>query len=189
MRQLKRLLAHLRPYLPHFSFAVLLNLVVGAMDAFRILLLGPIVDKVLNPGSPGRAMVLFTIPGTKHTVYLQSFIPHHFGNPLTVVAVALVGSSIIRGICDYAGNYLVNHAGYGLITDLRNTLYDRILKRSIAFFSRNPTGTLLSTVINDVEKVQVALSIVMAEFLQQFFTLIFTAALVIVKGRSLAWVL
>jgi ATP-binding cassette, subfamily B, bacterial MsbA len=189
MQQLKRLLVHLRPYLPHFSFAIVLNLVVGAMDAFRILLLGPIVDKVLNPGSPGRAMVLFTIPGTRHTVYLQSFIPQHFGNPLTVVAVALVGSSIIRGICDYAGNYLVNHAGYGLITDLRNTLYDRILKRSIAFFSRNATGTLLSTVINDVEKVQVTFTIALAEFLQQFFALLFLVVAVILLGHKLAFVL
>src|ERR1041385_5895835 len=94
MRQLRRLLAHLRPYVPHFSGAILLNAVVGLMDGFRILLLGPIVDKVLNPGSPGRALVLFTIPGTKHVVYLQNFVPHYFGNPLTVVAVALVGSSI-----------------------------------------------------------------------------------------------
>src|ERR1041385_2690048 len=189
MRQLRRLLAHLRPYVPHFSGAILLNAVVGLMDGFRILLLGPIVDKVLNPGSPGRALVLFTIPGTKHVVYLQNFVPHYFGNPLTVVAVALVGSSIIRGVCDYAGTYLVNHAGYGLITDLRNTLYDRILKRSIAFFSRNPTGTLVSTVINDVEKVQVTFTIALAEFLQNCFALVFLIAAVIVLGHRLAFVL
>jgi subfamily B ATP-binding cassette protein MsbA len=189
MRQLRRLLAHLRPYVPHFSGAILLNAVVGLMDGFRILLLGPIVDKVLNPGSPGRALVLFTIPGTQHVVYLQTFVPHYFGNPLTVVAVALVGSSLIRGICDYAGTYLVNHAGYGLITDLRNTLYDRILKRSVAFFSRNPTGTLVSTVINDVEKVQVTFTIALAEFLQQFFALVFLIAAVIVLGHKLAFVL
>jgi subfamily B ATP-binding cassette protein MsbA len=189
MRQLNRLLAHLRPYLPHFSAAVLLNAVVGAMDGFRILLLGPIVDKVLNPGSPGRALVLFTIPGTKHVVYLQNFVPHYFGNPLTVVAVALVGTGIVKGICDYLGTYLVNHAGYGLITDLRNRLYDRILKRSVAFFSRNTTGTLVSTVINDVEKVQVTFTIALAEFLQQFFALLFLIAVVIVLGHKLAFVL
>src|ERR1051325_2973127 len=189
MQQLRRLLAHLRPYLPHFSAAILLNAVVGAMDGFRILLLGPIIDKVLNPGSPGRAMALFTIPGTKHVVYLQNFVPQHFGNPLTVVAVALVGTSLIRGVCDYAGTYLVNHAGYGLITDLRNTLNDRILKRSVAFFSRTPTGTLVSTVINDVEKVQVPFTIALAEFLQQFFALVFLIAAVIVLGHKLAFVL
>jgi subfamily B ATP-binding cassette protein MsbA len=105
------------------------------------------------------------------------------------VAFALVMATLIKGICDYLGTYLVNYAGLGLVTDLRNDLYRKILARSASFYARNPTGMLVSTVINDVEKVQVALSIVMAEFLQQFFTLIFTAGLVIVKGRSLAWVL
>ena len=189
MRQLNRLLAHLRPYLPHFVTAILLMGVVGAMDGFRILLMGPIIDKVLNPASPGRALMLFKIPGTQHIVFLQDFVPQHFANPLTVVAVALVGTSLIRGICDYAGTYLVNHAGYGLITELRNRLYDCILKRSIAFFSRHSTGTLVSTVVNDVEKVQVTLTIALAEFLQQLFTLLFLIAVVIVLGHKLALVL
>src|SRR5579884_2017635 len=189
MRQLSRLLAFLRPYIPHFVASILLMAVVGLMDAFRILLMGPIIDRVLNPKTPGRSLTLFNWPGSQHVVYLQDFVPQHFGNPLTIVAVALVGTAIIKGICDYLGTYLVNHAGFGLITDLRNRLYDRILQRSIAFFSRNTTGTLVSTVVNDVEKVQVTLTIALAEFLQQLFTLVFLIGVVIVLGHKLALVL
>ena len=189
MRQLNRLLAFLRPYLPHFIGSVLLMAVVGLMDAFRILLMGPIIDRVLNPASPSRSLALFNFPGTNHVVYLQDFVPQHFRNPLTVVAVALVGTALIKGACDYIGTYLVNHAGFGLITDLRNRLYDTILQRSISFFSRYSTGTLVSTVVNDVEKVQVTLTIALAEFLQQFFTLVFLIAVVIVLGHKLALVL
>jgi subfamily B ATP-binding cassette protein MsbA len=190
MRQLTRLLAFLRPYLPHFIGSVLLMAVVGAMETFRIILMGPIIDKVLNPSSPGRSLTLIpSLPGTHHVVYLQDFVPQHFHNPLTVVAVALVGTALIKGVCDYLGTYLVNHAGFGLITDLRNRLYDTILQRSIAFFSRHSTGTLVSTVVNDVEKVQVTLTIALAEFLQQLFTLLFLVGAVIVLGHKLAWVL
>src|SRR5579862_2039934 len=168
MRQLTRLLAFLRPYMPQFIGSVLLMAVVGAMDAFRILLMGPIIDRVLNPKTPGRSLALFNWPGSQHVVYLQDFVPQRFANPLTVVAFALVVSALIRGVCDYVGNYLVNYAGFGLITDLRNRLYDTVLRRSISFFSKNSTGTLLSTVVNDVEKIQVTLTIALAEFLQQF---------------------
>jgi subfamily B ATP-binding cassette protein MsbA len=189
MRQLTRLLAFLRPYLPHFIGSVLLMAVVGAMETFRIILMGPIIDKVLNPKAPGRSLMLFNLPGTKHVVFLQDFVPQHFHNPLTVVAVALVGTALIKGVCDYTGTYLVNHAGFGLITDLRNRLYDTILQRSISFFSRHSTGTLVSTVVNDVEKVQVTLTIALAEFLQQLFTLVFLIGAVIVLGHKLAWVL
>jgi subfamily B ATP-binding cassette protein MsbA len=189
MRQLTRLLAFLRPYLPHFIGSILLMAVVGAMETFRIILMGPIIDKVLNPKAPGRSLMLFNLPGTKHVVFLQDFVPQHFHNPLTVVAVALVGTALIKGVCDYTGTYLVNHAGFGLITDLRNRLYDTILQRSISFFSRYSTGTLVSTVVNDVEKVQVTLTIALAEFLQQLFTLVFLVGAVIVLGHKLAWVL
>ncbi len=123
-------------------------------------------------------------------MYLQEFVPVHFhGNAWTVVAYALIVSSILRGLFDYAGTYLVNHAGFGMITNLRNDLYNSLLKRSAAFFQKHTTGTLISTIINDIERVQYAMSSIMAEFLQQLFTFLFTAGLVIVLGRRLAWIL
>jgi len=76
-----------------------------------------------------------------------------------------------------------------MITDLRNDLYNAILRRSMSFFQKHSTGQLLSTLINDIEKVQVAMSAVMGEFLQQFFTLVFLIGVAIFYGGRLSWVL
>ena len=100
-----------------------------------------------------------------------------------------LASTVLKGICDYAGTYLVNHAGFGMITDLRDDLYNAIMRRSAAFFSKHTTGTLLSAIVNDIERVQYAMSTVLAEFLQQFFTFLSVAAVVVVLGGKLAWVL
>src|SRR5215831_16175199 len=190
MKQLLRLLSYIRPYSFQFLVSVVLMAAVGALDAFRLLLIGPIFSSVLNPASRTEAIPLFRLPWGSHRIIdLHQFVPRHTHNVFTVVAIALVGATIIKGICDYLGTYLVNYAGYGLTTDLRNTLYKRVLARSISFFSRYPTGTLISTIVNDIEKVQFALSTVMAEFLQQLFTLIFIAAVVIVTGGRMAWIL
>jgi ATP-binding cassette, subfamily B, bacterial MsbA len=162
---------------------------VGLLDAGRVLLIGPIFDRVLNPGSQGRTIQLFKLPGTDRFLNLQQLVPSHFQNPWTVVAFALVAATVLKGIFDYAGTYLVNYAGFKMITDLRDDLYNGILRSSVAFFSKHTTGTLLSTLVNDIERVQYAMSGVLAEFLQQFFTLIFTAALVVLLGGKLAWVL
>ncbi|MGD0513667.1 MAG: ABC transporter ATP-binding protein [Terriglobales bacterium] len=189
MRQLTRLIRYVAPYWWPVGASVLLMAAVGLLDAFRLLLIGPIFDRVLNPGSQAREMQLFTIPGSGRTIYLQQFVPSHFQNPWTVVAFALVAATVLKGICDYAGTYLVNYAGFGMITDLRNDLYDSILQRSAAFFYKHTTGTLVSTIVNDVERVQYAMSSVLAEFLQQFFTFVFTALVVVALGRKFAWVL
>jgi ATP-binding cassette, subfamily B, bacterial MsbA len=189
MRQLTRLIRYALPYWWQILASVVLMAAVGALDAFKYLLVRPVFDRVLNPSTGSRDIQLFTIPGTHHAVSLQQLVPERFTNAWTIVAFALVASTILKGICDYAGTYLVNHAGFGMITDLRDDLYNAILRRSAAFFSKYTTGTLLSAIINDIERVQYAMSTVLAEFLQQFFTFVWVAAVVVILGGNLAWVL
>src|ERR1700731_4829 len=189
MGQLTRLIRYALPYWWQILSSVLLMAAVGGLDAFKYLLVRPVFDRVLNPATGSQNIQLFVIPGTHHPVYLQQFVPAHFTNAWTIVAFALVASTILKGICDYTGTYLVNHAGFGMITDLRDDLYNAILRRSAAFFSKHTTGTLLSAIINDIERVQYAMSTVLAEFLQQFFTFLSVAAVVVVLGGKLAWVL
>ncbi|MGC9990638.1 MAG: ABC transporter ATP-binding protein [Terriglobales bacterium] len=188
-RPLIRLLRYVLPYWWQFLASVLLMALVGLLDAGRLLLIGPIFDRVLNPGSQGRTIQLFKLPYTERFLNLQQLVPSHFQNPWTVVAFALVAATVLKGIFDYIGTYLVNYAGFGMITDLRDDLYNAILRSSSAFFVKHTTGTLLSTIVSDVEKVQFAMSSVLSEFLQQFFTFIFTAAVVVLLGGNLAWVL
>jgi ATP-binding cassette, subfamily B, bacterial MsbA len=189
MRQLTRLVGYALPYWWQILASVLLMAAVGALDAFKYLLVRPVFDRVLNPATGSQNIQLFVIPGTHHPVYLQQFVPSHFTNAWTIVAFALVGSTILKGICDYSGTYLVNHAGFGMITDLRDDLYTALLRRSAAFFSKHTTGTLLSTLINDIERVQYAMSTVLSELLQQFFTFVSVAIVVVILGGNLAWVL
>ncbi|MGA2978795.1 MAG: ABC transporter ATP-binding protein [Terriglobales bacterium] len=188
-RPITRLLHYVLPYWWPLLASVTLMALVGLLDAGRVLLIGPIFDRVLNPGSQTKTIQLFRLPGTERFLNLQQLVPSHFQNPWTVVAFALVGATVLKGIFDYAGTYLVNYAGFGMITDLRDDLYNAILRSSAAFFAKHTTGTLLSTMVNDIERVQYAMSGVLAEFLQQFFTLIFTAAVVVLLGGKLAWVL
>jgi ATP-binding cassette, subfamily B, bacterial MsbA len=189
MRQLNRLVRYALPYWWQILSSVMLMAAVGALDAFKYLLVRPVFDRVLNPSTGSKDIQLFVIPGTHHPIFLQQLVPARFTNAWTIVAFALVASTVLKGICDYTGTYLVNHAGFGMITDLRDDLYNAIMRRSAAFFSKHTTGTLLSAIINDIERVQYAMSTVLAEFLQQFFTFVSVAAVVVVLGGNLAWVL
>ena len=189
MTQLMRLLRYVRPYWLQAITSVILLAAVGALDAFRLVLVKPIFDQVLHPGSADPQIMLFTVPHTQIHVDLRQFVPSHFHNVWGVVAIALVGSTLLKGLCDYTGTYLVNYAGFGMITDLRDDLYEAVLRRSVSFFQKHATGTILATLINDIERVQFAMSSILSDFLQQFFTLIFTVAVVIFFGGKLAWVL
>jgi subfamily B ATP-binding cassette protein MsbA len=189
MRQVIRLVRYVLPFLLQLLPGIFLLAAVGFLEAFRLVLLKPVLDRVLAPSTGSENIVLFTMPQSGHPIYLQRFVPTHFHNAWTIVAYALVASTVLKGCFDYLGTYLVNHAGFGMITNLRNDLYDSVLRRSAAFFQKHTTGTLISTIINDIERVQFAMSSILAEFLQQFFSFLFTAALVVMLGKQLAWVL
>ncbi len=189
LRRLWRLLGYLRPYGLFSLASVVLMAVVGAMAAFRVLLIKPIFDKVLRPDAPPDDLLRVPIPQLHRTLDLHFLVPNHFHNAWTVVAYALLASAVVKSVCDYAGTYLVNYAGFGMITDLRNDLYGAVLRRSASFFRRHTTGTLLSTLINDIERVQTAMSAVLGDALQQVFTFLFLAGVAIVYGGRLAWVL
>jgi subfamily B ATP-binding cassette protein MsbA len=162
---------------------------VGAMGAIRVLLVKPIFDKVLKPEAQADTFLLFRLPILDRQVDLHFLVPSHFHNAWSVIAYALVVSALVKSISDYLGTYLVNYAGFGMITDLRNDLYDAVLRRSVAFFQKHSTGSLLSAIINDVERIQQAMSTVMAEFLQQTFTFFFLVLVAISYGGKMAWVL
>jgi subfamily B ATP-binding cassette protein MsbA len=189
MKRIWRLLWYVRPYALYTVASVVLMAVVGAMAALRIYLIKPIFDKVLRPDQQGGDFLLFRIPWVNRVIDLHFLVPSHFHNAWTVVAYALVVSAVLKSVCDYSGTYLVNYAGFGMITDLRNDLYDAVLRRSVAFFQKHSTGVLLSTIINDIEKVQFAMSTIMADFLQQTFTLLAMTCVAISFGGKLSWVL
>ena len=194
MKNLLRLLRYGLPYTLEWIPGVLLLAAVGVLDTFRVLLLQPIFDQVMRPDAP-EGPILLGLPkkiGNFDPHFdLRRLVPHfiHMHNAWAVVATALVLSTLAKGLCDYLGTYLVNYAGFGLITDLRNHLYETTLRRSSSFFHKHATGSILSTLINDVDRVQYAISSVIGEFLQQFFTFVVGLACVIGMGGQLSWAL
>src|SRR5579863_396308 len=96
-RQFLRLLRYVRPYWLALTSSVILLALVGALEAFRILLIGPIFGRVLQPETASHDLKIFGIPFTKY-VNLQHLVPPHFQNPWTVVAFALVSATILKGL-------------------------------------------------------------------------------------------
>ncbi len=170
MSELGRLLRFSRPYTPHLVLSVLLMACVGAAQALTALLIGPIFDRVLNPASADAPVLLVTIPILQHKVFLSDLMPPSIHNVWTMVAVGILAVFFIKGLCDYCANYLINYVGFSAVTDLRQTVFDRVVHQDAHFFEANSTARVMSSIMNDLEKIQVALSQILADWLRQSFT-------------------
>jgi subfamily B ATP-binding cassette protein MsbA len=172
MKELLRLLSYARRYWVHLLGSVLLMAIAGAAQGTLALLVRPIFDRVLT-AEPSQGMTpLLAKPVLGHQFYLEQFVPLHGRTVWTMVAFALVAAFLIKGICDYAGNYLISYAGFSSVTDLRNAVFQKVLRQGAEFFEAHSTGQLMSSIMNDIDKVQLATSQMLADFFRQLFAAI-----------------
>jgi subfamily B ATP-binding cassette protein MsbA len=169
MTEFLRLLRYVRRYVPVLLVSVFLMAGVGAAHGLIPALIGPVFGRVLNPQADDTPVKLFDVPFTTAAVYLNSFIPSWIHNVWTMIAVAILTVFLLRGLFDYAGSYLVNYAGLSVITDLRQAVFEKVLRHGAEFFEAHSTGRLMSSIMNDIEKIQVATSHMLADMLRQFF--------------------
>jgi subfamily B ATP-binding cassette protein MsbA len=140
-RDFRRLFAYTRPYRGRLIVAWLATAGYAAAGALLVRTVQPIFDEVLVRGvNAGR--VAFTI--------------------LVLYAV--------KGLCSYLSTTFVASVGQRAVTDLRNALYEHVLKQSFAFLGRYSTDALMSHITTDVEKIQNAVSDLAGDLLKEGLT-------------------
>jgi ATP-binding cassette, subfamily B, bacterial MsbA len=177
MNDFRILLKNVRPYAGLFAVAFLLMTLVGIFEAGRTALLKSIID--ILSGNPNVAGA-----GLAARIDVSHYLPAGT-NALPLIAVLLVLFTAIRGSSEYFSNVLMWRIGVGAVVDLRQRLYDHILQQSSEFFTAHPTNALTSHIISDAEKVQVAVSTLLADLLREGLTFLALLALVFVLNWRL----
>ncbi|MBU2056036.1 MAG: lipid A export permease/ATP-binding protein MsbA [Proteobacteria bacterium] len=155
----KRLLKLAKPHAFKFSLAMLCMLVVGATTSALAFLVKPALDEIF----------------LKKNSEMLKWIP------LAVIAIYLT-----KGACNYAQTVLMNFIGQRIIADLRAELYRKIQTQSLAFFTKNPTGILMSRITNDVGYIQGAVSEAVTALLKDSFTLVGLVFVIFYRDWGLA---
>lgn len=66
------------------------------------------------------------------------------------IAVLVIGIFCVRGVTAYVHNVIMNRVGQRIVTNIQQDMYRHILGSDMAFFHANPSGSLVSRIINDV---------------------------------------
>lgn len=177
MNDFRILLKNVRPYAGLFAAAFSLMTLVGLFEAGRTALLKSIID--ILSGNPNVAGA-----GLAARIDVSHYLPAGT-NALPLIAVLLVLFTVIRGSSEYFSTVLMWRIGVGAVVDLRQRLYDHILRQSSEFFTTHPTNSLTSHIISDAEKVQVAVSTLLADLLREGLTFLALLSLVFVLNWRL----
>jgi ATP-binding cassette, subfamily B, bacterial MsbA len=141
--QFRRLLGYTRPYRGLLLLSWIATAGYAAAGALLVSQVKPIFDEVLiQTANVGR------------------------------VSLIVVTLYALKGISSYFSTTLVAGVGQRAVTDLRNALYGHVLGQSFTFLGRNTTGSLMSHITTDVEKIQSAVSEVAGDLLKEGLTVL-----------------
>ncbi|PAD21278.1 ABC transporter ATP-binding protein [Terribacillus saccharophilus] len=131
MSSTRRYLQFVKPYKWKIIFTILIGIVKFAIPLLIPLILGYVVDHVVNAD-------LSTADKVNRLLWL-------LGSSLIVFL-------IVRPPIEYYRQYLAQWTGNRVLYDIRNQLFDHIQRLSLRYYSQTKTGEIISRVINDVEQ-------------------------------------
>lgn len=77
---------------------------------------------------------------------------------LVLIALTLLAVSVLRGLFTLVQNYAAESVGHALAQDLRNAIYDKILRLPFSFHDRTHSGDLITVGMLDLEGVRMYFS-------------------------------
>lgn len=91
---------------------------------------------------------------------------------LTVIPFAIVALYVLKGLFEYGQAYLMGYVAIRVVTDIRDKIYHHLQTLSLAFFTKNPTGVLMSRIGNDTSLLQSTVSDSITTLLRDALTIV-----------------
>jgi ABC-type multidrug transport system fused ATPase/permease subunit len=125
-----------------------------------IVLLAMLVETLMSLAAPwplklvlDDALGAHKLPAALEWAHEYGFGRHTMGVALFAGALTVI-IAVIGAVVSYIDNYFTESVGQYVANDLRIRIYEHLHRLSLAFYDRTQTGTLLSTITNDVATVQ-----------------------------------
>jgi len=178
----RRLLERVKPYWVKVGLAMICMVCLAGLTATQAFLLKPVINGVFE-----RKDVL--PPFVKNIIvkiHLGDLLLKKDMEMLSLLPFVLILLFLLKGIFNYGQAYLMNFVGLRIIADIREKLYNHLQTLSLSFFTKTPTGVLISRILNDVNLLQGAVSTTISGLFKDIFTIAFLIGVAFYQSWKLA---
>ena len=106
---------------------------------------------------------------------------------LYIMPIIVVILYAAKGFGGYIQAYFISFIGQDITRNVRDKLLSHVLKLDLNFFQKTHGGELVSRIINDINRIQSAVSNSLAEMIRESLTIIALTSLVIYRSPELAF--
>lgn len=125
------------------------------------------------------AALVALVPPFVFRAIIDDAIPDGSRSRIWTLALIAVGAAIADAVLAIGQRWYSARIGEGLIYDLRVSLFDKVQRMPVAFFTRTQTGSLISRLNNDVIGAQTAVTSTLGSVVSNVVVLVTTLAAMI----------
>ena len=152
-----RLLGYVRPYIGHFAVSLVGYLIFASSEPMLAAVLKYFVDGLNTPGQ-----------NAVHYLPLLGEVQLIWGVPVLMVMIVAW-----RSLGSYLGNYYLAKVSLGLVNDLRQALFNSLLRLPNRYFDENNSGHLISRITYNVTMVTGAATDAIKVVVREGLTIVF----------------
>jgi subfamily B ATP-binding cassette protein MsbA len=158
VERFKRLMSYVKPYRNRFLAAFVCSGLVALLSGAYAWLAKPVLDDI--------------------------FIQKN-EQMLLVLPLALLGVATLKAVFSYGVGYLMAYVGNRVVADIRQELFQQLMRLSVGFHDTNTSGRLVSRVVNDVGLMANAASSVVKDIFQNGLTFLAMVGVILYQNWRL----
>ncbi len=180
--KLKRFIPYLLPYKRQAFLNVFFNILYSLFSALSFVALIPMLDVLFGKAQPITEAPVYSGNLLDLGSYGKAYLNYKVGAlagentiwALAIVIALVLSLFLLKNLFSYLASFFITYLRNGVLKDLRNNLYKKIVNQPIAFFSDQRKGDIMSRMIGDVNEVQNSMLSALESFIREPLTIIFS---------------
>jgi len=181
MNYFKKILQFARPYRKYGFLNIFFNILYALFSALSFAALIPMLDVLFKPEQ--KVLVEPVYKGfSKSKDYLQDYINYHVNEysgddemkGLVLVIGLVLVLFLLKNVFNYLAMYFITFLRNGVLKDVRNKMYQKIVDLPISFFSEKRKGDVIARITSDVLEIQHSFLSILELIVREPLTIVFT---------------
>ncbi|PDS24153.1 ABC transporter ATP-binding protein [Flavobacterium branchiophilum] len=181
---LKKIIPFVKPYQFHVVWNVIFNILYALFSTLSFIALIPMLDVLFkNENKVITKPVLnsiwdITSFGKQYLYYQINSLSKTNGPEMALILVVslVIVTFLLKNLFNFLASNHLMHLKNGVLKDLRNLMYNKIIELPISYYSEKRKGDIMARMLGDVGEVQNSFFAILELIVKEPMTIVFTIA-------------
>ena len=193
MEYFKKILKFAKPYKKYGFLNILFNILYALFGTLAFVSLIPMLTVLLKQVDPVRIKPTLESSGSFKSFLDDSL--NYFINTQTdlhgdvyvlgIMVGLVIVTFLLKNIFGYLANYFITYLRNGVLKDIRNKMYNRIVNLNLSFYSEKRKGDTIARITSDVLEVQHSFLSILELFIREPLTILFAIGTMLFMSAQL----